>query len=128
MHATILGREPSPMELFFRNVRMKWWPWKRGATARGQPCSSLCGMLIFNLCFLSYYFSWTCSPFFQDTYNIRMTERYEDDSSTHSDFNPDLWLETGTSSGLNRNYVYDLSNITVKDLQKTPNISTFGCS
>jgi hypothetical protein len=30
---------------------------------------------------------------FQDTYNSRLKERYDDDPSTHPDIDPDLWLE-----------------------------------
>jgi hypothetical protein len=53
---------------------------------------------------------------FQDTYNIRSKERYGDDSLTHLDFNLDLWLEVGSSSGLDRNRVYELFNTTVENL------------
>ena len=53
---------------------------------------------------------------FQDTYNIRLKERYGDDSLTHLDFNLDLWLEVESSSGLDRNRVYELFNTMVENL------------
>jgi len=37
--------------------------------------------------------------FFQETYNSRLRERYGDDPSTHLNFDPDLWMEVGSSSG-----------------------------
>jgi hypothetical protein len=35
----------------------------------------------------------------QETYNSRLRERYGDDPSTHRDFDPDLWIEVGSSGG-----------------------------
>ena len=49
---------------------------------------------------------------FQVTYNSRLRERYEDDPSTHPDFDPDLWMEVGSSGGRDKNKVYGLSNTT----------------
>jgi len=42
--------------------------------------------------FSSHYFFEFADFFFQDTYNTRLKERYDDDSSTHPDLDPDLWL------------------------------------
>jgi hypothetical protein len=53
---------------------------------------------------------------FQDTYNSRLKERYRNDPSTHPDIDPDLWLEAGSFGGLDRNWVYELSNITDEKL------------
>jgi hypothetical protein len=68
--------------------------------------------------FLCYYFlefdEFVFS--FQDTYNSRLKERYRDDPSTHPDIDPDLWLEAGSFGGLDRNWVYELSNITDEKL------------
>jgi 3-deoxy-D-manno-octulosonic-acid transferase len=50
--------------------------------------------------------------YFQETYNSRLRERYGNDPSTHLDFNPNLWMEAGSSGGPNRNQVYKLSNTT----------------
>jgi hypothetical protein len=48
---------------------------------------------------------------FQETYNSRLRERYKDDPSTHLDFDPDLWMEVGSSGTRpNKNRVYGLSN------------------
>ena len=35
--------------------------------------------------------------YFQETYNNRLRERYEDDPLTHPEFDPDLWMEVGSS-------------------------------
>jgi len=43
--------------------------------------------------------------YFQKTYNNQLKERYRDNLSTHPDFAPDLWMEAGSSGGLNRNQV-----------------------
>jgi len=58
--------------------------------------------------------------FFYDTYNSRLNERYGDDLSTHLNLNLDLWLEVGSSSGLDRNRVYKLSNTTTENLETIP--------
>jgi hypothetical protein len=65
---------------------------------------------------------------FQETYNSRLRERYGDDFSTHSDFDPDLWMEVGSSGGLDKNRVYKLSNTTIKNLWAASSISTVGSS
>jgi len=39
----------------------------------------------------------------QETYNSRLRERYGDDPSTHLDFDPDLWMEVGSSGGPDKN-------------------------
>jgi hypothetical protein len=43
------------------------------------------------------------SFYFQETYNSRLRERYEDDTLTHPNFNPDLWMEVGSSDGPDKN-------------------------
>jgi len=35
--------------------------------------------------------------YFQETYNNRLRERYRDDTLTHPEFDPDLWMEVGSS-------------------------------
>jgi hypothetical protein len=87
-------------------------------------------MLVFNLFFLNYYFL-EFDEFifsFQDTYNKWLKERYEDNPSTHLDIDLNLWLEVGSSSGLDRNQMYELSNIMVENFQTTYSASTVGCS
>jgi len=37
--------------------------------------------------------------YFQKTYNNRLRERYGDDILTHPEFDPDLWMEVGSSGG-----------------------------
>jgi alpha-D-ribose 1-methylphosphonate 5-phosphate C-P lyase len=66
--------------------------------------------------------------FFQYTYNIVLKERYIDDSSTHPNLDPDLWLEIVLFGGPYRNRVYGLSNTTSEFLQTTHNFSTTGFS
>ena len=57
-----------------------------------------------------------------------MRERYEDDPSTHPDFDPDLWMEVGSSGGPDKNRVYKLSNTTAKNLRTTRSVSIVGSS
>jgi hypothetical protein len=45
-----------------------------------------------------------------------LKERYEDDPSTHQDFDPDLWMEAGLSGGPDKNQVYGLFNTTIENL------------
>jgi hypothetical protein len=52
-----------------------------------------------------------------------LRERYEDDPSTHPDFNPDLWMEVGSCGGPDKNWVYGLSNTTAEDLQVARSVS-----
>ena len=66
----------------------------------------------------SFYF------YFQETYNSRLWERYEDDPSTHPDFDPDLWMEVGSFGGPDKNQMYGLSNTTTENLRATHNVST----
>jgi hypothetical protein len=40
-----------------------------------------------------------------------LRERYRDDILTHPEFDPDLWMEVGSSGGLDKNRVYRLFNI-----------------
>jgi len=62
--------------------------------------------------------------FFQETYNNRLRERYGDNILTHSEFDPDLWMEIGSSGGPDKNRVYGLSNTTIKNLRSTRSVST----
>jgi hypothetical protein len=57
-----------------------------------------------------------------------LKERYKDDSLTHPDFNPNLWLDVGSFNGPNRNKMYGFSNTTVEDLQMNRSVSTIKCS
>jgi hypothetical protein len=80
--------------------------------------------------FLSYFFL-EFDEFifsFQETYSNRLKERYEDDLLTHSDINPDLWLEVGSFDGPNGNQVYRLSNTTTENLRTTLSALTVRCS
>ena len=61
---------------------------------------------------------------FQETYNSWLRERYGDDPSTHPDFDPDLLMEVGSSGGLDKNWVYGLSNTTTENLLSAHNVST----
>ena len=66
--------------------------------------------------------------YFQETYNNRLRERYEDDILTHPEFDPDLWMEVGSSDGPDKNRVYGLSNITTDNLRSTRCVSSVGSS
>jgi len=65
---------------------------------------------------------------FQETYNSRLRERYGDNPSTHPDFDPDLWMEVGSSGGPDKNRVYGLSNTTAENLCSARSVSTVGSS
>jgi hypothetical protein len=55
-------------------------------------------------------------------------ERYENDPSTHPDFDLDLWMEVGSSGGPDKNQVYGLSNTMIENLWATRSVSTVGSS
>ena len=57
-----------------------------------------------------------------------MRERYGDDPSTYPEFDPDLWMEAGSSGGPDKNRVYGLSNTTAANLRSTGTASTAGSS
>jgi hypothetical protein len=61
---------------------------------------------------------------FQETYNSRLRERYENDHSTH----PNLWMEAKSSGGPDKNQVYGLSNTTTENLRAARSVSTIGSS
>jgi len=65
---------------------------------------------------------------FQETYNSRLGERYEDDPSTHPNFDPDLWMEVGSFGEPDKNWVYRLSNTTAENLRAANSVSTVGSS
>ncbi|XP_052305351.1 uncharacterized protein LOC127904756 [Populus trichocarpa] len=65
---------------------------------------------------------------FVETYNNRLRERYGDDTLTHPEFDPDLWMEVGSSGGPDKNRVYGLSNTTADNLRSTRSVSTVGSS
>ena len=62
--------------------------------------------------------------YFQKTYNNRLRERYGDDILTHLEFNPDLWMEVGSSGGPDKNQVYGLSNTTADNSRSARSVST----
>jgi hypothetical protein len=66
--------------------------------------------------------------YFQETYNNRLRERYRDDILTHPEFDPDLWMEVGSSGGPDKNRVYGLSNTTADNLRSTRSVSVVGSS
>jgi hypothetical protein len=89
-------------------------------------------MFVHSFYFVSYYFLELNLELhmmifflnFQETYNSRLRERYGDNPSTHPDFDPDLWMEVGSSSGLDKNRVYGLSNTTAENLRSARSVST----
>jgi 3-deoxy-D-manno-octulosonic-acid transferase len=89
-------------------------------------------MFVQSFYFVSYYFlelnMMIFLKKFQETYNSRLRERYGDDPSTHSDFDPDLWMEVGSSGRPEKNQVYGLFNTTAENLRPTRSVSTVGSS
>jgi len=67
---------------------------------------------------ITFYF------YFQETFNNRLRERYGDDTLTHPEFDPDLWIEVGSLGGPDKNRVYRLSNTTADNLRSTRSVST----
>ena len=57
-----------------------------------------------------------------------MRERYGDDPSTYPEFDPDLWMEVGSSGGPDKNQVYGLSNTTTDNLRSARSALTVGIS
>jgi len=57
-----------------------------------------------------------------------LRERYGDDILTHLEFDPDLWMEVGSSGGPEKNRIYGLSNTTADNLRSTRSVSTVGSS
>jgi hypothetical protein len=57
-----------------------------------------------------------------------LRERYEDNQLTHPDFDPDLWMEAGSSGGPDKNRVYGVSNTTAENLHSARSVSTVGSS
>ena len=57
-----------------------------------------------------------------------MKERYGDDILTDPEFDPDLWMEVGSSGGPDKNQVYGLSNTTADNLRTACSVSTVGSS
>jgi hypothetical protein len=47
---------------------------------------------------------------------------------THPEFDPDLWMEVGSSGGPDKNQVYGLSNTTAENLWAARSVSTVGSS
>ena len=117
-----------PNEAVCKDARAESRPPKEGATVRGQPCSTLRGIFVQSFYFISYYFlelnMMICFLNFQETYNSQLRERYGDDPSTHSNFDPDLWMEVGSSGGLDKNRVYGLSNTTAENLRAARSVLT----
>jgi len=108
----VLRRELSPMELFVethvrsddRKKRVQQF-----TNNRAQHFVVCWFSIIF---LLSYNFLQFDEFLFLDIYNNLLKERYEDNPSTHSDLDPDLWFEVRSFIRLNRNWVCRLSNTT----------------
>ena len=81
---------------------------------------------ILTIFLLSYYFfNLLIFFFFQEIYNTRLQERYKDNHSTYPKLDLELWLEVGSSGGLDRNRVYGISNTMIEDIQTGRNVSTY---
>jgi hypothetical protein len=89
----------------------------------------VCSTILFCklLCLLNWIW-WLLFFYFHETYNNRLRERYGDDILTHPEFDPDLWMEVGSSGGPDKNRVYGLSNTTADNLRSTRSVSTVGSS
>jgi len=126
-----LELEPSPMELL----------WRRACEVKTakRRCNNLLTTALNTLWyvhstifFCKLLFSWIefddFSFYFQETYNNRLREKYENDPSTHPNFDPNLSMEAGSSGGPDKNWVYELSNSTTKNLRMTCSVSTIRSS
>jgi hypothetical protein len=115
---------------FYGNACAKWWPLKTMRQFVDNWTQHFVVRLFSTIFLLSYYFL-EFNDFifyFQETYNNCLKERYREDPSTHPDFNPDLWLEAGSSGGPDRNWVYGLSNTMAENLWTTHSVSIVKCS
>ena len=72
--------------------------------------------------FLKLLFTWIWWIYYNSRLDI-VVGRYEDDPSTHPDIDLDLWLEAGSSSEPNKNWVYGLSNTMIENFQTTRSVS-----
>jgi hypothetical protein len=125
LQAIVLGWDRSPVELF-----IEMHVWSDDHQKGMQPSSALYGMLVFNLFFLKLLFPWIDEFIFsfQDTYDNLLKKRYGDNPSTYPDLDSDLLLETWSSGGFDRNWVYIILNTTTKNLRTTRGASIVGCS
>jgi len=57
-----------------------------------------------------------------------LRERHGNNPLTHPEFDPDLWMEVGSSGGPDKNQVYGLSNTTAENLRAAHSVSTVGSS
>jgi len=89
-------------------------------------------MFVHSFYFVSYYFlelhlelhMMILKKKIQETCNSRLRERYGDNPSIHPDFDPDLWMDVGSSGGPDKNRVYGLSNTTAENLRLARSVST----
>jgi hypothetical protein len=79
------------------------------------------GKLDFNNFFINFFKISLLASFFQEIQITQFQGRYKDNPSIHPELNLDLWLETGSSGGPDRNQVY-------KDLWTGHSVSIIGCS
>jgi hypothetical protein len=119
LRATSLGRESSPMELFVEtHVRSE--DRQRKCNNSSTTALNTSWYVRSTILFHKLLFSWIeYDDFFfnfQETYNNRLRERYEDDPSTHPNFDLDLWMEAGSFGGPDKNRVYRLSNTMIENL------------
>jgi hypothetical protein len=105
---------------------------KRGCNSSWTTAINTLWYVCYFILFCKLLFSWIeYDNFFfnfQETYNSRLRERYEDDLSTHSNFDPDLWMEVGSFGGPDKNKVYGLFNTTTKNLWAARSVSTIKSS
>jgi len=107
---------------------------QKGAQQFIDNCAQHFVVCLFNhFIFLSYYVYWIEYDdyffyYFQETYDNRLRERYGDDILTYPEFDSDLWMEVGSSSGPDKNWVYGLSNTTTDNLRMARSVSTVGSS
>jgi hypothetical protein len=55
-----------------------------------------------------------------------LRERHGDNPSTHLSFDPNLWMEVGSSGGPDKNQMYGLSNTMAENLRAARSVSTVG--
>jgi hypothetical protein len=53
-----------------------------------------------------------------------MRAKHKEDPLTHLEYDPELWLEAGVTSGCDRNQVYGFSMIMTQDMRLDCSVST----
>jgi len=125
----VFWSEPSLIELLWKRM-CKLMTTKMRCNSSWIAELSTLWYAVFNHFFFLNYYSYEFANFFSSIhiYNIGLKEKYGDDSSTHPNLDPNLWLEIESFGGPDWNRVYDLFDTTSAFLQTAHNVWTVWCS